>query len=153
MPRSRARTVSGTSTHAARRARLAEFGTTLALDPSQTGWLQNILEATGGEAMEVIVDQVTGDQFEQTMQVAALGGRIVNFDHIGALAGVINVMGSAGLIDTCLDGRNPIALAAPGPRKRRAGRVVFEWLSPAASGGVIAAVGWNQVFTIRSRLR
>jgi DNA-binding IclR family transcriptional regulator len=34
------------------------------------------------------------------------------FDHTGALAGVITVMGSAGLIDTSLDGRNAQVLAA-----------------------------------------
>lgn len=34
------------------------------------------------------------------------------FDHNGALAGVITVMGSAGLIDTSLEGRNALVLAA-----------------------------------------
>ena len=34
------------------------------------------------------------------------------FDHSGSLAGVITVMGSAGLIDTSLDGRNATVLAA-----------------------------------------
>jgi len=34
------------------------------------------------------------------------------FDHTGSLAGVITVMGSAGLIDTSLDGRNAAVLAA-----------------------------------------
>jgi DNA-binding IclR family transcriptional regulator len=36
------------------------------------------------------------------------------FDHAGALAGVITVMGSAGLIDTSRDGRNARVLAARG---------------------------------------
>ncbi len=36
------------------------------------------------------------------------------FDHAGAIVGVVTVMGSAGLIDTSLDGRNATVLAARG---------------------------------------
>lgn len=79
--------VIGTSTHAARRARLGEFGADLALDPSQPGWHEHILEATGGKGVEVIVDQVTGKQFAQTMQTAAIGGRIVNLGRLGGAGG------------------------------------------------------------------
>ena len=79
--------VIGTSTHAARRARLAEFGADLALDPSQPGWHERVLEVTGGKGVEVIVDQVTGKQFAQTMQAAAIGGRIVNLGRLGGAGG------------------------------------------------------------------
>jgi NADPH2:quinone reductase len=79
-----ARAVIGTSTNAARRARLAEFGADLAIDPGQATWVQQVLDTTGGKGVDVIVDQVTGKQFAQTMQTAALGGRIVN---LGRLAG------------------------------------------------------------------
>jgi NADPH2:quinone reductase len=79
--------VIGTSMHAARRARLAEFGADLALDPSQPGWHEHILEATGSKGVEVIVDQVTGKQFAQTMQTAAIGGRIVNLGRLGGAGG------------------------------------------------------------------
>ncbi len=41
------------------------------------------------------------------------------FDHAGALAGVITVMGSAGLIDTSRDGRNARVLAARGEEVSR----------------------------------
>jgi len=76
--------VIGTSTDAGRRARLVEFGADLALDPAQPEWHQRVLEATGGKGVAVIVDQVTGKQFGQTMQAATIGGRIVN---LGRLAG------------------------------------------------------------------
>jgi NADPH2:quinone reductase len=79
-----ARQVIGTSTTPERRARLAGFGADLALDPKAADWQQRVLEATGGKGVEVIVDQVTGKQFTQTMQAAAIGGRIVN---LGRLAG------------------------------------------------------------------
>jgi NADPH:quinone reductase len=82
-----ARAVIGTSTHAARRAKLAEFGADLALDPGQTTWVQQVLDTTGGKGVDVIVDQVTGKQFAQTMQTAALGGRIVNLGRLGGAGG------------------------------------------------------------------
>lgn len=78
-----ARQVIGTSTDPQRRSRLAEFGATLALDPAEPDWHQKALEATGGKGVEVIVDQVTGKGFQQTMQTAALGGRIVNLGRLG----------------------------------------------------------------------
>jgi NADPH2:quinone reductase len=79
--------VIGTSTNAARRARLAEFGADLVLDPGQPDWHQLVLEATGGKGVEVVVDQVTGKQFAQTMQTAAIGGRIVNLGRLGGAGG------------------------------------------------------------------
>jgi NADPH2:quinone reductase len=79
--------VIGTSTNAARRARLAEFGAHLVLDPGQPEWHQRVLEATGGKGVEVVVDQVTGKQFAQTMQTAAVGGRIVNLGRLGGAGG------------------------------------------------------------------
>lgn len=82
-----ARQVFGTSTDPARRARLAEFGATLALDPGQAAWHQRILEATGGRGVDVVVDQVTGTGFAQTMQTAAIGGRIINLGRLGGAGG------------------------------------------------------------------
>jgi NADPH2:quinone reductase len=79
--------VIGTSTNAARRARLAEFGADLALDPGEPEWQQRVLEATGGKGVEVVVDQVTGKQFAQTMRTAAVGGRIVNLGRLGGAGG------------------------------------------------------------------
>lgn len=82
-----ARKVIGTSTNGTRRARLAEFGADLALDPGQDDWHQRALEATGGKGVEVVVDQITGKQFAQTMQAAAIGGRIVNVGRLGGAGG------------------------------------------------------------------
>jgi NADPH2:quinone reductase len=85
-----ARNIIGTSTHAQRRSRLAEFGATLALDSSQPGWHERVLEATNGKGAEVIVDQVTGKDFAKTMQAAAPGGRIVNLGRLGGAGGEFN---------------------------------------------------------------
>ena len=79
--------VIGTSTNDMRRARLTGFGADLALDPGQPDWHQRVLEATGGKGVEVVIDQVTGKQFAQTLQTAAIGGRVVNLGRLGGAGG------------------------------------------------------------------
>jgi NADPH2:quinone reductase len=78
------RLVIGTSTNEARRARLHEFGADLAIDTSAAGWPDQILEATGGKGVNLVVDMLSGPVVAQTMRATALLGRIVN---VGRLAG------------------------------------------------------------------
>ena len=54
-----AKLVLGTSTNAGRRARLREFGCDLAIDTSDPAWPEQVLEATGGNGVDLIVDQVS----------------------------------------------------------------------------------------------
>ena len=76
-------TVLATSRDAGRRARLAEFGADLALDSSDPGWVEQAREATGGKGVDLTIDQVTGGLANQTMQAAAVLGRIVNVGRLG----------------------------------------------------------------------
>jgi NADPH2:quinone reductase len=77
------RPVIGTSSSAARRARLAEFGADLALDTSDPKWPEAALAATEGKGVQLIVDQVSGKIANQNLQVAAVLGRIVNVGRLG----------------------------------------------------------------------
>ena len=79
-----ARLVIGTSTNEARRARLRQFGADLAIDTSAAGWPDEILEATGGKGVNLVVDMLSGPVVTQTMRATAVLGRIVN---VGRLAG------------------------------------------------------------------
>lgn len=85
-----ARQVIGTSTDATRRTRLAEFGADVSIDPKDPEWHQRILQVTGGKGVDVIVDQVTGDQFAQTLQTAAIGARVVNLGRLGGAGGTFD---------------------------------------------------------------
>lgn len=76
--------VIGTSTTPARRERLKDFGAQLALDSSDTHWPQQALDATGGQGVNLIVDQLSGAQANQNMRASAVKARIVN---VGRLAG------------------------------------------------------------------
>jgi NADPH2:quinone reductase len=80
-----AKFVIGTSTNAARRARLTEFGADLALNTADADWPEQVLNATGGRGLDLTVDMLSGPTVTQTMRCTALKGRIVN---IGRLAGM-----------------------------------------------------------------
>ena len=76
--------VIGSSTDAARRGRLNEFGADLVIDTREPAWPEQVLEATGGKGVNVVVDMLSGPVVAQTMKATALLGRIVN---VGRLAG------------------------------------------------------------------
>lgn len=82
-----ARLVIGTSSNAARRARLAEFGADLAIDPGEADWSRHVLAATEGRGVELIVDQVSASVARENMLATALLGRIVNVGRLGGAKG------------------------------------------------------------------
>jgi len=76
--------VIGSSTTPERRERLKDFGAQLAIDTLQDDWPQQVLDATGGKGVKLIVDQLCGAQANQNMRAAAVMARIIN---VGRLAG------------------------------------------------------------------
>ena len=72
-----------TSRDAGRRVRLAEVGADLVLDPGDPDWVDEAREATGGKGVDLTIDQVSGSLANQTMQAAAVLGRIVNVGRLG----------------------------------------------------------------------
>ncbi|MBO6781772.1 MAG: zinc-binding dehydrogenase [Alphaproteobacteria bacterium] len=75
--------VIGTSTNDERRARLAEFGADLALDSSDPSWVDQVLEATDGQGVDLIVDQISGYAANQNMSATKIHGRIINVGRLG----------------------------------------------------------------------
>src|SRR5271154_4556580 len=63
-----AKIVIGSSTDPARRARLKEFGADLAVDSSDPGWVEQVLAATSGEGVDLIVDQISGPVASQNLK-------------------------------------------------------------------------------------
>lgn len=78
-----ARLVIGSSTDAARRARLGAYGADLAIDSSDAGWVDQVLKATNGEGVDLIVDQVSGKVANQNLAATRVKGRIVNVGRLG----------------------------------------------------------------------
>jgi NADPH:quinone reductase-like Zn-dependent oxidoreductase len=79
--------VIGTSTNAGRRQRLKEFGADLALDTTQANWSDQVLQATGGRGVDLIVDQVSASVANENLKAAAILGRIVNVGRLGGFKG------------------------------------------------------------------
>src|SRR5215203_355696 len=75
--------VMGTSTNAARRARLKEFGCDLAIDSSVPNWSEEVKKATNGKGADLIVDMVSAPVANQNLEAAAILGRIVNVGRLG----------------------------------------------------------------------
>src|SRR5437764_399310 len=78
-----ARLVIGSSTDAARRGRLKEYGADLAVDSSDPRWIDEVLKATGGEGIDLIIDQVSGKVANQNLAATRIKGRIVNVGRLG----------------------------------------------------------------------
>ena len=78
-----AKLVIGSSTDAMRRGRLKEFGADLAIDSSDPGWVDQVLAATNGDGVDLIVDQVSGKVASQNLAATKIKGRIVNVGRLG----------------------------------------------------------------------
>ena len=75
--------VVGSSTDATRRGRLKQFGADLAVDSGDPGWVDQVLQATSGEGVDLIVDQVSGKVANQNLKATRIKGRIVNVGRLG----------------------------------------------------------------------
>jgi NADPH2:quinone reductase len=82
--------VIGSSTNTERRARLKDFGADLAVDPSDPAWVDQVLEATGGKGVDVIIDQISGYVANQNLAATAIKGRIINVGRLGGFSGDFN---------------------------------------------------------------
>jgi NADPH2:quinone reductase len=85
-----AKLVVGSSTDAARRERLKEYGADLAIDSRDPGWVDQVLKATNGEGVDLIVDQVSASVANQNLAATKVKGRIVNVGRLGGSHGDFN---------------------------------------------------------------
>jgi NADPH:quinone reductase len=83
----KASVVIGTSRSPEHRARLSEFGATLAVDTKDPNWPEQVRQATGGRGVDVIIDQVAAPVANGNLQAAAVLGRIVNVGRLGGSRG------------------------------------------------------------------
>lgn len=83
----KASVVIGTSRSPEHRARLSEFGATLAVDTKDPNWPEQVRQATGGRGIDVIIDQVSAPVANGNLQAAAVLGRIVNVGRLGGSRG------------------------------------------------------------------
>jgi NADPH2:quinone reductase len=78
-----AKLVIGSSTSAERRAQLAHHGADLAIDTSDPAWVAQVLDATGGAGVDLVIDQVSGALASRTLAATRVLGRIINVGRLG----------------------------------------------------------------------
>ena len=77
----------GTSTNEMRRERLKEFGADIAVDTKDPTWPDQVLAATAGKGVQLIIDQISASVANQNLKAAAVLGRIVNVGRLGGNKG------------------------------------------------------------------
>ena len=82
-----AKLVIGSSTNDERRTRLTDYGADLAIDSRDPCWVEQVLEATGGEGVDLIVDMISGYVAYQNLAATKIRGRIVNVGRLGGFTG------------------------------------------------------------------
>lgn len=75
--------VIGSSTNEERRGRLRDHGAHIAIDSSRPEWSKEILDATDGRGVDLVVDMVSGSGFDECMKATRVRGRIVNVGRLG----------------------------------------------------------------------
>lgn len=85
-----ARLVIGSSTDAARRRQLPDHGADIAIDSRDSGWVQQVLDATDGEGVDLVIDQVSGKVAAQNLAATRIAGRIVNVGRLGGAQAVFD---------------------------------------------------------------
>jgi NADPH2:quinone reductase len=85
-----AKSVIGSSTDPGRRAQLAGYGADLAIDSGDLGWVDQVLEYTNGQGVDLIVDQVSGNLVNPNMRAAKIQGTIVNVGRLGGTRSEFN---------------------------------------------------------------
>jgi NADPH2:quinone reductase len=78
-----AKLVIGSSTNAERRGRLKECGADLAIDSRDPKWPDEVIKATEGKGVNLIVDMISGSVANGNLAATALLGRIVNVGRLG----------------------------------------------------------------------
>lgn len=82
-----AATILGASRNPAHRERLAAFGATGVVDTADDGWPRAVLDATGGEGVDLVVDMVSAPVSRGNLQATRIKGRIVNVGRLGGQVG------------------------------------------------------------------
>lgn len=75
--------VIGSSTNPGRRALLTEYGANLAVDTRAADWVAQVLEATSGKGVDLLIDHIAGPLMNENLKATRIGGRIVNVGRLG----------------------------------------------------------------------
>ena len=87
-------TVAAFSRSAEKRSRLSALGAGITLDPADTQWRKQLQAALDGRKVDLVVDNIGGDQFSEILTVMGAWGKI---SVVGRLAGPVPQFNTASL--------------------------------------------------------
>lgn len=79
--------VIGTTTTAARIPALKTFGLDVGVATDDSSWVQQVLDATQGRGVDLVIDMVAGHTLNSTMAATRVAGRIVNVGRMDGFTG------------------------------------------------------------------
>ena len=85
-----ARMVIGTSRSPERCARLKEFGADVAINTEDKNWVDQVLKATNGKGVDLLIDFLVGPLVNGSLQVTRVGGRMINIGRLSGESGEFN---------------------------------------------------------------
>ena len=87
-------TVVAFSRSAEKRRHLSELGAKITLDPANTQWRKELLKLLAGRRVDLVVENIGGEQFSELLDVMAMWGKI---SVVGRLAGPVPQFNTASL--------------------------------------------------------
>jgi NADPH:quinone reductase-like Zn-dependent oxidoreductase len=83
--------VIATTRSAGKSAALRALGASEVIDASRAGWIEAVMNATGKNGVDAIVDQVGGPMLAENIRVLAIKGRLVSVGRNGGNVGACNL--------------------------------------------------------------
>ena len=87
-------TVVAFSRSAEKRRHLSDLGAKITLDPANTQWRKELLKLLAGRRLDLVVENIGGEQFSELLDVMAMWGKI---SVVGRLAGPVPQFNTASL--------------------------------------------------------
>ncbi|ACL05838.1 Alcohol dehydrogenase zinc-binding domain protein [Desulfatibacillum aliphaticivorans] len=82
--------VIGSSTTQERRDRLKEFGADMVFDSRLPEWVSEVLEATNGRGVDLLIDFLAGPLVNDGLLATRIGGRMINIGRMAGESGEFN---------------------------------------------------------------
>ncbi|HOE17077.1 MAG TPA: zinc-binding dehydrogenase [Syntrophorhabdaceae bacterium] len=82
--------VIGTSNTPEHCARLKEFGADIAINTTESDWVEQVLKATDDKGVDLLVDFLAGPYINGSLQATRVGGRMINIGRVAGEQGVFN---------------------------------------------------------------
>lgn len=119
-------TVIGTTTSDSKLATIRELGADAAVNSKADNWIEQVMQATRGQGVDIVLDSVGGSLGQQSIACLGLFGRLVNY---GSLTGEVTPFVTQMLIQKCLSVTGYNTNVQPLEEQLHASRALLDFIS------------------------